>query len=390
MEDEFFDYEYITTNGNDVIIKTKEPTPSLPGFLGEPRFLIMDVSVDDTNIKTEGPICTGPFKYVPRTEETIKVVKNPLYWRGVPHLDEVNFLTMYDANAKTIALKSQNVDISPGVSPSDILIFQSDPEFVVLEEESLRLTFAYMNLKGPLKDENLRKAVKSALDIKTLNDKILFGRCTPGKGPLPPALGYGFDKINDPYSYNVDRAKMFLEEGGYKDTDGDGYVEKDGDKITLNYIFSQDSSVYQIISEVALNNLKDIGIQVDLSQVESSSQYDARRIGNYDLSNAGYLTANTGDPQSFLMAQFETGGYNNVNSYSVPEVDELFSKLRIEFDEEKRVEIITNLQQVILDNPGHIFYSYPKSNCVYHKKLKGVVIYPTDYYLITKDIDIIE
>jgi peptide/nickel transport system substrate-binding protein len=388
MENEFFAYENIETNGNEVIIKTKKPTINLPGFLGDPLFLIMDVSVDTSNIKTEGPICTGPFKYIPRNGDTVTVVKNPDYWGGMPLIDEVNFYYMQDNNSKAIALRSHDIDISPALSPSDILVFESNSDFVVMEEDSLRLNLAYMNLNGPLKDEYLRKALKSAIDIKTINEKILLGHCDTAKGPLPKLLGYGYDDINDPYSYNVENAKKYLEEGGYTDTDNDGYLEKNGEKISLNYIFSQDTHVNQIVAEVAINYLKVVGIHAFISQVEPSSQYDARRIGDFDLSEAGFLTTNTGDPQSFLVSQFESGGTNNINKYYNPKLDELFSDLRVELDQKIRVEIVTKIQQELLDNPAHIFYSYPKANCVFNKKLKGVVLYPMDFYLITKDIDI--
>ena len=42
---------------------------------------------------------------------------------------------------------------------------------------------------------------------------------------MPPSVDYGFDQLKDPNTYNVERAKKLLEEAGWKDTNGDGYVD---------------------------------------------------------------------------------------------------------------------------------------------------------------------
>ena len=56
-----FQYAEIKADGQNLIIKTKNPTPSLPGMLADPLFIIIDTKVKDRDIKKQGPICTGPY-----------------------------------------------------------------------------------------------------------------------------------------------------------------------------------------------------------------------------------------------------------------------------------------------------------------------------------------
>jgi peptide/nickel transport system substrate-binding protein len=326
FESEFFAYESITTQGQDLIIKTTEPTPGLPGMLADPLFLIIDVSADDGNVGTNGPICTGPYKYLPRKGDNINAVKNPLYWDGAPPLDEVNFIPITDPNTRAMALQSGDVDLVANMSTTDIPVFLNNPEFIVEEIESLRLVMAFMNLDRALGDEYLRKAIKSALDLKTFSEKILSGRFTPGKGPLPPSLGFGFETLEDPYSFDREKAQSFLSQGGYADSDSDGFIDKDGQTLELDYIYYSSRAELPLLVEATENSLKEIGIKVKLNQVEYASLTEARKTRDYDLLIMNIITAGTGDPQSFLVSQFETGGFNNSNNYANSDLDAILSE----------------------------------------------------------------
>jgi peptide/nickel transport system substrate-binding protein len=385
---EFFTYDSITADGQTLIIKTKDPTPGLPGMLADPLFLIMDVSAENEKTPVDGPVCTGPYKYVPRTGDNITAVKNDLYWDGTPPLDEINFIPVIDPNTRAMALQSGDVDMAVNMSQNDVPIFLNDPNFQVEEIQSLRLVMAFMNVERDLKDENLRKAIKSSLDLKSYADKVLAGRFTAGKGPLPPSLGFGFDKLVDPFPYNAEKAKAFLKEGGYVDTNGDGYVEKDGKAPKIEYVYYTGRAEFPLLVETTENALQGIGLKVDLNQVEAAVLSERRKTHEFDLLIMNVITAGTGDPQSFLVSQFETGAFNNSGLYSNPELDAVFKDLKTEFDSNKRAVLVEKAQQLLIDLPAHIFYAYPKTNIVHNKKILNVEMLPADYYWVTKNVDI--
>ncbi|MDR2349560.1 MAG: ABC transporter substrate-binding protein, partial [Deltaproteobacteria bacterium] len=110
FESEFFKYESIEANGQDLIIKTAVPTPGLPGMLADPLFLVIDVTAATDDISSKGPVGTGPYKHVSHIDKVLKVERNDLYWDGKPPFDEVNLITITDPNTRTMALQNGDID----------------------------------------------------------------------------------------------------------------------------------------------------------------------------------------------------------------------------------------------------------------------------------------
>ena len=116
------------------------------------------------------------------------------------------------------------------IGAGEIGLFQNNDKFKVDEIASLRVVLARINQKGVLGDDKVRAAVISATDRKNYADVLLKGTFIPGSAPIPPSMDYGFKDLKDPNAYNVDRAKQLLAEDGWKDTDGDGILDKDGNR----------------------------------------------------------------------------------------------------------------------------------------------------------------
>ena len=151
----------------------------------------------------------------------------------------------------------------------------------------------------------LRQALLRGLDKQTYCDVLLEGGATAGKAPVPPTLDFGFDDLNDENSYDPEGAKAILEEAGYKDTDGDGFVETpDGDPLTLDFVIYTSRAELGVYAQAAQASLKEIGINVNLNTVSYETLLDMRDSGQYDLLIWNVLVANTGDPENYLR---ETG-----------------------------------------------------------------------------------
>ena len=58
----------------------------------------------------------------------------------------------------------------------------------------------------------------------------------------------------------------------------------------------------------------------------------------------------------------------------------------MEFDKEKRRQLIIEAQQILLDDGAALFLGYPQTNIISTKGLDGVVMYPSDYYWLTNKI----
>src|SRR5699024_1635673 len=105
--------DHITSDGQSVIIKSKEKTPALLNVLSDPYGAIIDMEygiTSDNNVAG-----TGPYKATNVTDSHIKLVKNKDYWAGDVHVDEVNIQTFTDGDTLTMALQSGEIDATQGL-----------------------------------------------------------------------------------------------------------------------------------------------------------------------------------------------------------------------------------------------------------------------------------
>ena len=388
----FFEPASMEVDGQNLLIKTKEPVAILPGSLADPLFLIVDTQADTDAFAMEGPICTGPYaveSFSPT--DSCVVVRNEYYWDGeVPH-DKVTLKCIDDQTTRSMALQTDEVQIAYNLKTENLADFEDSGEYNIQQLESLRSTYAFMNQNGVLGDKALRQAVIRGLDKETYCDTLLEGGATAGTAPVPPKLDFGFDELKDENAYDPDGAKALLEEAGYKDTDGDGFVETpSGEKLELNFVIYTSREELNVYAQAAQASLKDIGINVKLNTVSYETLLDMRDSGEFDMLIWNVLVANTGDPEKYLRENWYSTSSSNQMGYSNPQVDELLDQLVTEFNEDTRKNLIMQIQQLIMDDAATVFFGYETTYLFSSKSVTGVKMYPMDYYWLTKDISLAE
>jgi len=86
-----------------------------------------------------------------------------------------------------------------------------------------------------------------------------------------PPQSWAFDPAVKDYDYNTDLARQLLSELGWKDEDGDGYLEKDGRKLAFTILTNQGNKLRQLSAEIIQSQLKKIGIKADIRVLEWST-----------------------------------------------------------------------------------------------------------------------
>ena len=383
----------IEVDGENVVFTTDGAYSAFVSQLTEPMTVIVDITADTSNYDTM-PICTGPYavsEYV--SEEKIELVANENYWDGEVPLDKVTLKCVDDQTTRSMALQTGEIDIAYNLKTENLVEFEGNDNYDIQELQSLRSTYAFMNQNEDhaLSDKALRQALLRGLDKETYCNTLLEGGATAGKAPVPPTLDFGFDDLKDENSYDPDSAKKILDEAGYKDVDGDGFVETpDGDPLVLDFVIYTSRAELGVYAQAAQASLKEIGINVNLNTVSYETLLDMRDSGQYDLLIWNVLVANTGDPENYLRENWYSSSANNTAGYNNPEVDKLLDELAQTFDEDKRKDLIIDIQQDIMDDAATVFFGYETTYLFSNKKVTGVKMYPMDYYWLTKDITLAE
>ncbi|MDU4961867.1 MAG: ABC transporter substrate-binding protein [Sporomusaceae bacterium] len=387
----FFDYKEMKADGQTLTIFTKKPEPNMPGFLADPLFLIVDVSAEPArNFAKEGPIGTGPYMCKSFVKDKAVMVKNPHYWDGEVPYETVEIPSIDDPNTRAMALQSGEVDMAVNIAAGDISLFSDKAKFHVDRIASLRTVLARINHKGVLGDSKVRAAFISSTDRKAYNEIILKGTFIEGKAPVPPSMDYGFDQLKDPNGYNIERAKQLLAEAGWKDSDGDGILEKNGKKLTVDFVVYNSRAELPIYAEATQADAKKVGFDVKIKTVDYNLIDKMGINGEYDLLISNITTANTGDPEIFLNWYWRTNknGDNpqNGSGYSNPALDAKFAELSSEFDRQKRRQLIIDIQQILMNDGAALFFGYPETNIASSTSIEGAKMYPSDYYWVTNKI----
>lgn len=389
----YFKLKEITAEGQTLAITTETPVPTMPYLLADPLFVIYDTS-DLTDVADKGPIGTGPyvFKSFNIASQDVSVVRNENYWNGTPKLGGIDFIKITDPTTLGMSLKNGEIDAGYGIGMEDMDGFESDSNYAVSTVACGRTTFGFINqTKGRvLNDEALRQAVIRMLDRETYCSALFYNQFVPGKTPLASSLPYGYDELNDINAYDLDGAIELLDKAGYVDADGDGLRDMpDGSPLKIEITSYEGRAEIPLLAGAMQQEGKKIGLQFEINNRDSSTAWDLLTTGEYDVLLMSIAMVASGDPETSLKSYFytysEEAPNNNLSGYSNPEVDALFDQLSGEFDFDKRIEIVKQIEQKMMDDSCCIYFCYPLINFVTKSDVAGITSHPSDYYWVSAD-----
>lgn len=385
--EKFLEYEAeITADdaANTITIQTVTAYPNLPGNLAYPVMAIVDVA--DTTDWNNGVIGTGSYVIDTFTDQVgYTLVANENYREEVPY-DRVELLYMSDASAKAMALKNGQVDLVENITNvSDIQELQNDENFTVDIASGVRCGFSWINFNGVLGNDALRQAVIMGIDDEAIcASNLIGGLYTPGYSVLPSNLEYGYDTLENPFAFDVEAATKLLDDAGIVDTDGNGIRELDGQDIVLDYVY-YDNRLLKEFAQAHHQYLTAIGIEVNEREGSSDDQWSSLVAGDYDFNANNWTTVGNGDPTEY-MANWCSTSSANYCGYVNEEYDELYAQLVTETDPDTRTEIITRLQQILIDDAAVLVDGYYNSSMIYSKNVGYAHIHTADYYWLSTEI----
>ncbi len=331
---------------------------------------------------------SGPYKLEKwETGQAVTLARDKNYWAQNTiqpvYLDKIVFKIIQDNSASIVAAKNKEVDMMYVISPQDFYKNLENPEqFDLVKITPSEPVYSYIgwNLNSPLfNDKRVRMALSHLIDRKTIMDKILFGQ-----GTLIQSHVFYKDKkyLNadlPEIPYDPEKAKQLLDEAGWRDSDGDGVLDKivNGKKMDFKFTFlNNNNPVRKQTLLVIIDGLKKVGIQADLQDLEWSVYLDKTKKHEFDATLAAWqLGVTPPDPYQIWHSSQAKGEGSNYVSFINKESDSLLEAFRVEFDETKRIEMIKKWQKLIYDEQPYTFLWSPKSRYIYNARFKNTRFY---------------
>ena len=288
---------------------------------------------------TENPVGTGSFKLQSRSPgEDVVLERNDDFYGEAAKLDTVTFKVVPETASRIAEIESGTSHIAGAVESSNVERISNGENTVLDETESMSLSYIGFNTeKEPLNDEKVRQAISYGIDRQSIIDGVYDGVGIPAAGPLAPGV-FGYDENVEGISYDPEKAKELLAEAGYED----------GLDLT---IWTNDSPERVNTAVYLQESLKEIGINLTVEQLEWGAYLEQTAEGNHDMFILGWSTV-TGDADYATYPLFHSsmkGDPGNRSFLEDEEIDSLLEAGRQETDEEKRLEIYSELQEKLVD-----------------------------------------
>jgi peptide/nickel transport system substrate-binding protein len=310
---------------------------------------------------------TGPFLFQEWIiEDHVTLVPNENYWNGAPYLDEFIFKVVPDQAAGVAQLQTGEIDYFEGVPESSLVEFEGSSDVTIVDYPTLSFTFYGTNLDETkttlFQDKEVRQAMLYALDREAMIESIRFGYGEVALGTMPVlSWAYNPDEIELTYPYDPEMAVQLLEEAGWTDTNGNGIVDKDGTELSFTMYTNAGNLVRESYLTVLQEYWAEVGIEM-IPQLEPFPALVERITQTFDFEAylIGFNWSVSPDQTTMWHTDSAGGAGFNTVSYSNPEVDRLLDEALIETDREKRIELYTEMQNIIMEDLPHTILDFPQ------------------------------
>jgi peptide/nickel transport system substrate-binding protein len=319
-------------------IRLKEPWPDFltfyagasgAGWIVPKKYL---EQVGDEGFK-KAPVGAGPYKFVsftPGVELVCEAFEE--YWRKKPTIKRLVFKVIPDEATRLAALQRSEIDIAYSIRGELADELQRTPGLAIKPAVVSAPFWLYFpeqwDPQSPWHDRRVRQAASLALDLKTINEALTLGHSRLTGSIFPENFEFYWQPPVPVYDPSGAR-KLLAEAGHARGFDaGDYYCD----------------TSYANIGEVALNNLREVGIRVKLRPLERAAffkAYSEKKLKNIVQGASGAFGNCATRAEAFVVK----GGAYAYGSY--PDIDALFADQAVEMDRTKRTAILHRLQKLV-------------------------------------------
>lgn len=264
------------------------------------------------------PIGSGPYRFVSYNEgDAVHLEAWPNYWAGAPNIPHVHIKVVTDNSTRQAELMSGDVDLAYNAQfdPETIRALGGRRDMQVVIGDGANIGYLGVNTSptSVLANQKVRQAIAYGIDRDVIIHRLLRDQARKANAIMPPGH-WAYDANVTVYDPDQERAKRLLDEAGFPDPDGDGPRTR----MTLTMLTTT-TQLSRNIASIMQDQLRRVGIQLELQSLESATLFDKLSKAQFDL----YYLIGIGSNQLVDVFQFV---YHS--RYQDAQFNEAISRLR--------------------------------------------------------------
>ncbi len=328
-------------------------------------------------------VTNGPFKlekYEP--QQFVVLTRNEHYFlEDHPYLDRAIFQIIPDHTSLLMQLLSENIDFMEAIPPKDAGKIEEDPDLSLIITSVPNYTYIGWNGEKDLfKDQDIRRALTMAIDRHEIVQSLWYGYAKIATSPII-SMFWAHNKNIEPLPYDPETSQQILEEKGWRDTDGDGWLDKDGKDFEFDLTTNSGNKIREDILIKVQDYLRRLGIKVHPRPLEFKVFVDRNLSHNFDAYVGNWRVGTKVELKSIFHSSAIPNRGNNVVSYANLQLDELIDRARSLEDFAQQKPLWDKAQEIIHNDQPYSFLFEPKRINGINNRIKGVKLGVTDTYI---------
>jgi peptide/nickel transport system substrate-binding protein len=314
-------------------------------------------------------------------------VRNEHYYGRKPHFDEIVYKLVDDPTVSLQLFEAGKLDVN-ALSKSQAKEKLKDEAFLKKAGINVSVAGVYRyigwNARNPLfASTRVRRALTMLVDRQRIVNDVYRGFALPLNGPVhPDSPTYTPEMEKFAVPYDPAQAVNILNEEGWRDTDGDGVLDKNGVPFKFSLLFRAGSPEYESVGNLIKDSFAQAGLIVNPSNLEWSVLLQRLNRRQFDAVIIGWQLGLEDDPyQLWHSSQTVEKGSNHCYFVS-KEADRMIEEGRRELDDARRTALFRKVYEIIAREQPYTFLLVEKRTMAYDRRIQNVV-----YKLPGSDMD---
>ena len=331
--------------------------------------------LSELNLK---PIGTGPYQFDRLRKnragrmDSYELVANEDYHLGQPFIDRIKFKFFLSEDDAIQSFNLSGVEGIGGLSALNInlLRFPGKVEIKKLNIPRYFSVFFNQNQSEAVSDKNVRLALAHSVNKDRVLE-VIGGNGLKVSSPILPEIFDDFNKNIKIYDFNPEFSKQILANSGWKDSDGDGVLDKNGKRLELTLALPSRNEQIKV-SEQLKRDWESIGAAINLAPVGVSElQQNYIQPRTYEMLLFGEVLNVEPDPFSFWHSSQKKDPGLNLALYDNKGADKLLEEARQALNPIARISKYNDFQNLVIEDLSAIFLYSPSFIYAQPKKVKG-------------------